>query len=162
MNGDARLPNITMIGCFLRDVSGVCPACFGVLFCSVVLGCRYTPSTTLQCSQWCPFVNYRGVFEYDIAHCRSVAVLYMLIRSDVTRFTLYIVIYLWFVYQCGLHAVLFSHIGTLMRPIAAEPRSSAGPLYSPFNVSVERSCWFCIRWCGTGGFQEQGQCFSLA
>ena len=30
--------------------------------------------------------------------------------------------------------------------------------YSPLSVPMERSCWLSIRWCGTGGFQEQGQC----
>ena len=33
--------------------------------------------------------------------------------------------------------------------------------YSPLSVSVEHSCWPCIRWCGTGGFQKQGQCFFI-
>ena len=31
--------------------------------------------------------------------------------------------------QCGLHAVLWSHIGTLMRFLAAEPRRTEGPLF---------------------------------
>ena len=31
--------------------------------------------------------------------------------------------------------------------------------YSSLSVSVERSCWSCIRWCGAGRFKEQGQCF---
>ena len=48
-----------------------CPARFGVLFCSVVLGCLYTPQTV------------RGavtgdVFECDIAHRRSGTVFCML------------------------------------------------------------------------------------
>ena len=34
-------------------------------------------------------------------------------------------------------------------------------LYSPLSVSVERSCWPCIWWCGTGRFQELGQCFFI-
>ena len=41
--------------------------------------------------------------------------------------------------HCELHAVLWSHIGILMHPFAAEPRSTAG-LYSPLSVSVERPC----------------------
>ena len=28
-------------------------------------------------------------------------------------------------------------------------------------VPIERSSWPCIRWCGTAGFQEQGQCFLI-
>ena len=58
-------------------VSGFCHARFGVLFCSVVLGCRHTPQTTGPCSQWFPFSNW-GLFECDSAHRRSVAVLCML------------------------------------------------------------------------------------
>ena len=30
---------------------------------------------------------------------------------------------------------------------------------SPLSVSLERSCWPCIRWCGTGWVKEQAQCF---
>ena len=56
-----------------------CPARFGVLFCSVVVGCRYTPETTGPCSQWRQVRNW-GVFECDIAHHRSVAVLCMLYK----------------------------------------------------------------------------------
>ena len=45
----------------------------------MVLGCRYTPKTTGPCSQWCSIPNC-GVFECDIAHRRSVAVLCMLYK----------------------------------------------------------------------------------
>ena len=60
-------------------LSGLCPASFGVLFCSLVLGCRYTPLTTGLCSLWCPVSNW-GVFECDITHRRSVAVLCVLYK----------------------------------------------------------------------------------
>ena len=33
--------------------------------------------------------------------------------------------------------------------------------YSIFSISVERSLRLRIRWCGTGGFQEQGQCLFI-
>ena len=54
-----------------------------------------------------------GVFECDIAHRRSLAVLCMFIRSGVTRCTLLMVLYLDHMCQYGLHAVLWSHIGNL-------------------------------------------------
>ena len=54
----------------------------------------------------------------------------------------------------------WSHIGTLTRLLAAEPRSIAG-FYSLVSISVERSWWPLIRWCGTGGFQEQVQCLFI-
>ena len=47
-----------------------------------------------------------------------------------------------------------------MRLLAAEPRSIAGLLfhcqYLCGTILVTR-----IRWCGTGGFQEQGQCLFI-
>ena len=73
-----------------------------------------------------------GVFEYDISHRRSVAVLCMLLRSGVTRCTLLMVLSLDRMCQRGLHAVLWSHIGTLMHNLAAEPCSTAGLLF-PFR-----------------------------
>ena len=57
-------------------LSGFCPASLGVFFCSLVPGCRYIPCTTGPSSQWCP-VSRWGVFECDISHRRSVAVLCM-------------------------------------------------------------------------------------
>ena len=41
-----------------RCFRGFCPALFGVQFCSVVLGCRYTPSTSGRRSQWCTVSNW--------------------------------------------------------------------------------------------------------
>ena len=52
------------------------------------------------------------------------------IRSGVNQCTLLMVLYLDFMCQHGLHAVLMSHIGTLMHHLAAEPCSTAG-LLSP-------------------------------
>ena len=39
------------------------------------------------------------------------------------------VLYLCRMYRCGLHAAPWSHIGTLMRLLTAEPRSTAGILF---------------------------------
>ena len=54
------------------------------------------------------------------------------IRSGVTRCTLFMVLSLDRVCQRGLHAVLWSHIGTLLQRLAAEPCSTAGLLF-PFR-----------------------------
>ena len=51
------------------------------------------------------------------------------IRSGVTRCTLLMVLFLDRMCQCGLHAVLWSHIGTLMHRHAAEPCCRAGLLF---------------------------------
>ena len=57
------------------------------------------------------------------------------IRSDVTRCTLFLVLYLCRKCQSGLHVVLWSHIGFLMHILAAEPRSTAGLLFSSQYLS---------------------------
>ena len=77
-----------------------------------------------------------GVFECDISHRRSVAVLCMLyiIRSGVTRCTLLTVLSLDRMCQLGLHAVLWLHIGKFMHSLAAEPCSIEGLLF-PFRCS---------------------------
>ena len=67
-----------------------------------------------------------GVFQCDIAHRQSVAVLCMLYKI---RCTLLMVLYLDRMCPCGLHEVLWSHIGTLMHCLAAEPHSRAGLLF---------------------------------
>ena len=61
-------------------ISKFCSARFGVLFCSVVLGCRYTPSTTIDRAVSGATFLTGGVFECDIAYRRSVAVLCMLYK----------------------------------------------------------------------------------
>ena len=50
-------------------------------------------------------------------------------RSGVIRCTLLLVLYLNSMCQCGLHGVLWSHIGTLMHRLAAEPCCTAGLLF---------------------------------
>ena len=109
-------------------LSGFCPISFGVLFCSrcsaadthlklldrAVIGARFLTG---------------GVFECDIAHRRSVASCVCFIRSGVTRCTLLMVLYLDRMCQCGLQAVLWSHIGTLLLLLAAEPCSTGGLLF---------------------------------
>ena len=56
------------------------------------------------------------------------------IRSGATRCTLLMVLYLDRMWQCGLHAVNWSHIGILIRRFAAEPRSTSGLI--PLSVSL--------------------------
>ena len=50
-------------------------------------------------------------------------------RSGVKRCTLLMVLNMYRMCHCGLHAVLWSHIGTPMHRLAAEPRSAAGLLF---------------------------------
>ena len=70
-----------------------------------------------------------SVFECDIAHRRPWQSFACFIRSCVKRCTLLMVLYLDRMCQCGLHAVLWSHIGTLMHRLAAESLSTTGLLF---------------------------------
>ena len=72
-----------------------------------------------------------GVLECDSAHRRSVAVMCMLykIRCNPMH-PLIMMRNLDRICQYGLHAVLWSHIGILMRRLAAEPHSTAGLLFA--------------------------------
>ena len=60
-------------------------------------------------------------------------------RSDVSRCTLFMVLYLGRMCQSVLHVVLWSHIGFLMRLLAADPRSTAGLLFP--RVGSITFCW---------------------
>ena len=80
------------------------------------------------------------------------------IRSGVTRYTLLMVLYLDRMCQRGLHMVHWSHVGTLMHRLAAEPYSTAGLLF-PSRCPSGTIFLTRIRWCGTGRFQEQCQRF---
>ena len=76
-----------------------------------------------------------GVWQYRV--CCKI--------SGVTRYN----IYLRRMCQCRLHAVLWSHIGIIIRLLAGKTCSMTGVLF-PLIVPVERTSWPCIRWCGTG------------
>ena len=102
-----------------------CPASFGVLFCSLMLGYRYLKLQDREVSG-ARFLT-GGVFECDISHPWQSCVCF--IRSGVTQCTLLMVLYMDRMCQCGLHAVLWSHIGSLMHRLAAEPCSTAGLLF---------------------------------
>ena len=58
------------------------------------------------------------------------------IRSDVTRYTLLMVLYPDRMCHCGLHAVLWSHIGTFMHRLAEEHRSQYSRTFIPPSVSL--------------------------
>ena len=106
--------------------------------------------------QWC-LVPTVGVFECDITHCWSIAVLCMLYKIICNPMHL-------------LNGALPEPYGLVLvtrgalvahRYTFAPPRCTTG-LFFPSQcqtVHLERSCWPHIWWCGTGRFQEQGQCF---
>ena len=118
-----------MIDRFLGDAFGV-------------LSCQFW-SIVLQSGPWLPIhtLNYRTeqsvVPGFKLGVCLSVTFLIVnplqycvcFIRSNVTQCTLLMVLYLDRTCQCGLHTVLWSHIGSLMHRLAAEPCSTAGLLF---------------------------------
>ena len=107
-----------------------------------VLACPFW-STVLLCSVRLPIdtLNYWTVQSvvpsFLLGVCLSMTLLIVdqwrscvcFTRSGVTRCTLLMVLYLDRMCQCGLYAVLWSHIGSLMHLLAAEPRSTAGLLF---------------------------------
>ena len=82
------------------------------------------------------------------------------IKISVTRCTLLMVLFLDHMCQCGLHTVLWSHIGTLMHCLAAEQRSTAG-LYSHFGVPLERSSNPVFDGVGLAGFKSRVNAFFI-
>ena len=118
-----------MIDYFLGDTFGV-------------LSCQFW-STVLQFGARLPIhaLNYwtvqSVVLGFYLGECFSVILLIVdpwqsfvcFIRSGVTRCTLLMVLYLDRMCQCGLHAVIWSHIGTLLHRLAAEHLSTAGLLF---------------------------------
>ena len=68
-----------MIDRFLGDVSGFCPASFGVLFCSLCSAADTHLKLLDRAVGGARFLT-GGVFESDISHRRSVAVLCMLYK----------------------------------------------------------------------------------
>ena len=103
-----------------------------------------------------------GVFECDISHRRSVAVLCMLYKIrcnpvhplDGALPGPYVPVRL-------TRGALVVHRYTYAPPRCRTLQYSR--VFIPFSIGVplERSCKQRIRWCGIGGFQEQGQCFFI-
>ena len=71
-----------------------------------------------------------------------------------TGCTLFMVLYLCHMCQCGLHTVLWSHISILMHHLTAKPYSAAGALF-PCQCPCGLSCWPCIQWVGLAGFKSR-------
>ena len=78
----------------------MCPARFGVLYCSVVVGC----TTTLRCVEVCCVV-LRCVVSVTLHSVDQWQHYVCCIGSGVTRCTLSMVLYLCCMSYCGLHTV---------------------------------------------------------
>ena len=118
-----------MIDCFLGNAFEV----LSCMFWKTVLHCgAQLPIHTLHywtVSQWYPLSNC-GVFECDIAHLRSVAVLCMLYKIRCNPMNLLFgVLPVLYVIVLVTRGALVAHRHTIMSFFATEPRSTAGPLF---------------------------------
>ena len=78
-----------------------------------------------------------GVFECDLAHSRSVAVLYMLYKIRcIPLHPLYGALHVPYAAVRVTPGALIAHRYTLMRLIAAEPRSISGHYFFLLSVSL--------------------------
>ena len=104
---------------------GFCLTSFGVLFCRLVLGCKTHLRLLDRVVSGTRFLT-GGIFECDLAHRRSVAVLCMLykIRCNPMH-PLYGALPVPYVPVWVTHGAVIAHRYT-MRLLAAEPRSIAG------------------------------------
>ena len=88
-------------------------------------------------------------------------ILWCCIRSSATQCTLYMVLYLWRTCQCYSYKRCSDRTSVFWCYSSLKNLAVPDDLYSSLSVPVELSYWPCMRWCGTGGFQEQGQCFFI-
>ena len=136
-------------------LSGFCPASFGVLFGSVVLGCRHIPKLLNLVVSGASFL-IEGVFSVTFIIVDLWQYCECCVRSSITDASS-----LW----CSI-PVLFVPVWVICHSggISVYLRSSSlqnfavpQEFYSPISISVNRSWWPCIRRCGCFGFQEHGQ-----
>ena len=139
-------------------LSMFCPARFGVLFCSLC-SADDTDLKLLDRAVSGAWFLTGGVFECDIAHRRSVAVLCMLYKTRCNPMhPLNGALPIPYVTVRVTRGALVIHWYTY-----APPRcriSQYCRTFVPLLVSLWNDLsWPRIRWCGTGGFQERVLCF---
>ena len=102
-----------------------------------------------------------GVFECDIAHRRSVAVLCMLykIRCNPMH-PLTAALNRPYVPVRG-YTRCAGHTSVYLCAVSLQNLAVPHDFYSHLSVLLGSSCWPRIRRCGSGGIQEQGQCFFI-
>ena len=102
-----------------------------------------------------------GVFECDIAHRRSVAVMCMLYKIMCNLCTRIMMLYLARMCQCGYTRC---HGRASLYLCTASLQNLAGQqdFCSPLSVPLERSCLTRIRWVGLASFKSCANVFLLA
>ena len=143
---------------------GFCLGNFGILFCSVVFGCRRHLKLLDRVVSGACFLA-GGVLNCDLSHRRSVAVLCMLykIRCNPAEAQSF---WISTCALCGSPGYMRCFDRTSVYFCVSPLQNLAVPqeFYSPLSISLEWSGWPRIWWCWIGGFQEQVQCllFSLS
>ena len=99
-----------------------------------------------------------AMFECDLAHRRSVAVLFMLykIRCN-SMHSLHGALPVRYVPVRGTRGAVISHRYTYAPSCCRT--SQYRRIFIPWSVSLWND--LNVRWCGTGGFQDQGQCLLI-
>ena len=83
------------------------------------------------------------------------------IRSGVIRCTLLMVLHTWTVCASAGFTRCSGCTSVYLCAALLENLAGSQDFYSSLCVDLERSCSPRIRWCRTGGFPEQGQCFFI-
>ena len=103
-----------------------------------------------------------GILDCNLAHRRSAAELCMLfkIKSNPMHPLSGALPLPYVSAACVTRGALVAH-----RHSFAPPRCRTSQyrrtFVPPLGVSLERSYWPCVWWCGTGGFQEQSKCIPV-
>ena len=80
-------------------------------------------------------------------------------RSGVTRCSQFVELYLWQLCASPRYTRCFDRTSVYLCASPLQNLAVPHDFYYPLSISLERSGWPRIRWCGIRGFQEQVQCF---
>ena len=113
------------------------------------------------CSQWCQFLNLGCVWVRPWTSSICGGIIYAVQDAGVIRCALYLWCSTWAV--CAGACYTRCRDRTSVHLCVSSLQNLAVPhdFYSSVSKPVERSWWPRIRWCGTGGFQEQGKCIFI-
>ena len=140
---------------------GLCPASFE--YCCSAVWCSAADTHLALLDRVVSGASFltEVVFECDLAHRRSVTILCMLYNMRCNPMH---PLYGAPVSYLPVWVTSWARRTSLHQQLCASSLQNltvSQDFYSPFSISVERCWWTRIRWCGTGGFQEQGRCLFI-
>ena len=136
-------------------ILGFCLASFGILFCSVVFGCRYLKLLDCVVSGACFFSGACLTVIFPIVDLWQCCV--CCTRSGVTDAPTLFRTTCAFCASPG-YTRCFDRTSVYLCASPLQNLAISLHFYSPLSISLERSGWPRIRWCGLSGFREQVQC----